>query len=490
MPIIVLLLLTAACVRVPWPEPPFGFGGSGSLALTAFAFLLPVGGAIVLSRWAASAVRHEPDRRGEIAKTYGRFRRLLGYANLLVCVLAVVGLGWGWTVWHRAVLPSDRSLLAPMAELLVPAPYIFAVFAVWIIHYDAERAFHSSANRSDQPFWSRTGYFVFQLRSFAFLVFLPLVLFAANQTFLRLAPETAGDWRSQLAAFLVMPLLFVVLPLFVKPALGLQSLPAGPARDRLEAIARREKFRCTDLLHWPTRGQMLNAMVLGLVPRARYVVFTDKLLESLTPDELDAVFGHEIGHVRYQHLPYYLLFLMLSFVAVMCAVDAGMGALAAGGWIDAVAWEPWAALPPLAALFAYIFLAFGFLSRRCERQADLHGCRVASGGDGITPLGIAAMIKALERVGDASDVKSSPVERRPSFLRRTAALVRSWQHGSIPERIEYLLSLLEQPEREGEFQRRVYRLKWAIVLGLVAFIAAIGSIVGWDEMIKTLLKGI
>lgn len=137
MPILVVLLLTAACARVPWPEPPFGFGGSGSLALTAFALLLPVGAAIVLSRWAAAAVRHDPDRRAEIVRKYSRCRRWLGYANLAIAALAIVGLGWGWTVWHRAVLPSDRSILAPMAELLVPAPYLVAVFAVWIIHYDA-----------------------------------------------------------------------------------------------------------------------------------------------------------------------------------------------------------------------------------------------------------------------------------------------------------------------------------------------------------------
>ena len=489
MPIIVVLLLTAACARVPWPEPPFGFGGAGSLALTAFAFLLPVGAAIVLSRWATVAVRHDPDRRSDIVKTYSRFRRLLGYANLLVAVLAVVGLGWGWTVWHRATLPlgGERVLLAPMAELLVPAPYLLAVFAVWIIHYDAERAFHSSNAHAGQPFWSRVGHFVFQLRPFAFLVLMPVVLFSSQQTFARIAPEAANSAYAQVASALFIPVLFVGMPLLIKPALGLEPLPGGPVRERFEAIARRLHFRFSDLLHWPTRGQVMNAMVVGVVPRARYVVFTDRLLDSLAPDELDAVFGHEVGHAKHGHIPFYVLFFILSAIAVTGLVGLGTAALAENGWIDAVAWEPWAGLPPLVALIGYIFLAFGFLSRQCERQADLYGCRVASGGDTIAPQGIDAMVRALEKVADPSGLDAATATgRRPSFPRRMVALFRSWQHGSIQERIRYLLEVLERPEIERQFQWRVYLLKWAIVVGLVASIAGIGSYFGWKEVAKAM----
>ena len=35
-------------------------------------------------------------------------------------------------------------------------------------------------------------------------------------------------------------------------------------------------------------------------------------------------------------------------------------------------------LVSMATIGAYIFLVFGFLSRRCERQADLYGCRAVS----------------------------------------------------------------------------------------------------------------
>lgn len=486
MPIILVLLLTASCARLPWPEPPFGFGGSGSLALTAFAFLLPIGGAVVLSRWVASSVRAEPSRRGEIATQYSRYRRLLGYANLFVGVLAVVGLGWGWTVWNRVILPTERRAFAPLAELLVPAPYLLTLFTSWLVYYDVERLFHSTGT-SDRSFWSRTGFFLFNLRPFAFLVLLPVVLFAAQQTFVRVAPEAADSWAAQLLGLAAVPLLFVFLPILLRPALGLKPMPPGPTRDRLEELARKLKFRYANLLVWPTRGSMANAMVVGIVPRARYVVFTDRLIDAMAPDELDAVFGHEVGHAKHWHIPYYALFFMLSVPAVAVAAGLAFGAVADAGWIDAKAWEPWAGLPPLAALMAYVFVVFGYLSRRCERQADIYGCRVASGGDRLRPDGIDAMIRALARVADLNGFDArTGVPEHQSLWKRLWALFRSWQHGSIHERVRFLSVLLERPQMERGIQWRVYLLRWGLLLGLIAAVAGVVAVIGWKELARAM----
>src|SRR5581483_11377291 len=90
----------------------------------------------------------------------------------------------------------------------------------------------------------------------------------------------------------------------------------GPLRDRLLATGRRLKFRCSNVLLWNTRSGMANAMVVGIVPWIRYVVFTDRLVEDFSPEEVEAVFGHEVGHVRHRHMLYYLGFLLVSVVAV------------------------------------------------------------------------------------------------------------------------------------------------------------------------------
>ena len=57
---------------------------------------------------------------------------------------------------------------------------------------------------------------------------------------------------------------------------------------------------------------MVNACVTGILPRFRYVLLSDALLESLTPLESAAVFGHEIGHVAHRHFLYFAFFFMGS----------------------------------------------------------------------------------------------------------------------------------------------------------------------------------
>ncbi len=63
------------------------------------------------------------------------------------------------------------------------------------------------------------------------------------------------------------------------------------------------------MLLWPVfEGQMLTAGVMGLIKRFRYLLITPSLLQLLTPEELKGVVAHEIGHIRKNHMFFYLLF--------------------------------------------------------------------------------------------------------------------------------------------------------------------------------------
>ena len=55
------------------------------------------------------------------------------------------------------------------------------------------------------------------------------------------------------------------------------------------------------------KGRMANAMVSGLFRKARYIFFTDKLLESMDEEEILAIFAHEMAHIRHRHMPKMLL---------------------------------------------------------------------------------------------------------------------------------------------------------------------------------------
>jgi STE24 endopeptidase len=273
-------------------------------------------------------------------------------------------------------------------------------------------------------------------------------------------------------------------------------LPAGPLRDRLRVAARRLKFRCSDILQWDTHQGMANALVIGLLPWPRYVVFTDKLLDEFRPDEVEAVFGHEVGHVKHQHMLYYLVFMVASMAALGMLINAYLPDLLqlVGDTTESAATEPEGpglagylqALPMAVFLLGYVFVVFGFLSRRCERQADVYGCRAVScartdcpghgsedglapGGRGLCTTGIHTFIRALEKVAIVNGISRD----RPGFL-------QSWRHSTIARRVAFLERMLTDPGLERRFQRRVALVKWALVLVIGAVIGVLVRINGWS----------
>ena len=108
----------------------------------------------------------------------------------------------------------------------------------------------------------------------------------------------------------------------------------------------------------------------------------------------------------------------------------------------------------------YLFLAFGFLSRSCERQADLLGCRVASRE---------SFIRALEKVAIINGISTE----KPGWF-------AAWQHGTISQRIGFLRQLYDNPNLEHRFQRRLRILKWTVTLGLAGLIGILVGTGNWD----------
>jgi Zn-dependent protease with chaperone function len=449
-----------------------------------------------------------------VAHAYGRWRRILFFVNLAVAAACVLVLGWGWFVQNQfQVVWHGKERVAPFAELAVPLPYFVVLVGCWLIYYDAERALHAALYGSGRPFWSRFAYLLHNARQFALLVMLPVSLVVAQQTLGRFAPETARSDLYRVATLAAVPVLLLLMPLLMKPLLGLKPMPPGPVRDRLEALAKRLHFRCTDFLLWPTHGATANAMIAGLLPRVRYVVFTDRILDDLPPDELDAVFGHEIGHAKHGHIWLYAAFLTLSLsvlAALLLFLAQLIDAATSPEWVhfreQLEGLETWLALPPVALLAGYLFVVFGALSRRCERQADLYGCKAVScgnpactghdesteypeGGHCLCPTGIKTFARALERVGDLNGVDMVLGDSRRSLarlLRGLWAWVRAWQHAPMPRRVAYLMSLTDRLDEERRFQRRVFLFKCALMLALAAALVALGEAVGWRDLFEVM----
>ena len=512
MPILFVLMVAAVCMPVPWPPSPLGLTPVESALATAVLTAIPLAAAVGLSAWATRMLRTDPLHRPTVLARYARGRWWLGRANLIATAAAIGLAGWGWTVWHTLTIGAGgpRPVLIPGGELLVPAPYFLATVLGWVIYYPAERrlfrtsveAMFDASSPGGQTFWSLPGYVLFHARQLALLVVLPVSLFTGPQALARVAPDVAESEWFQLGAIVAVGVLFVFLPRAVKPILGLRPLPAGPDRERMQRLCRRLGFRYTDLLLWPTRGAVANAMVLGIVPWARYVVFTDRLLHGLDDDEVDAVLGHEIGHVYHRHIVFYAAFLMLSAATVSLAGVAGLRLavdLGAGTWLaDA---GDWLHLPPLIGMGVYLFVVFGLLSRRCERQADVFGCRAGSCGSPncvahdettvlappgypVCPTGARSMIRALDRVLGLNG-SDSPRPAR-SRQRRFLSMLKAWQHGPIADRVEFLHRLADAPTLADRTDRRVRRFRWGLLATLATTLAGLGWWVGWADVWRAL----
>jgi Zn-dependent protease with chaperone function len=459
MPFLILFLLVLAAQPLPWPASPLGWGERGSLLATAAAVAIPVLFAAVLAGRTRRRLLADPGDRERTVRSYHRGRLL----HLLALVAAQFGalglLGWAWTVrsWCGAEAPEQLPF---GAELLLIAPFMVGLVLSWAGFYGAEQYLAPRDVRGDRYCGGRWGYVSFQARQYLTLIGLPLGLMITARGLQWLLPEhTDAAWLILIPIGLVGAAL-VLAPWPLRLILGARPLPPGPIRDRLEAAARRLRFRYSDILLWDTRNGVANAMVAGPIPWVRYVFLSDRLLVDLTPEEVEAVFGHEVGHVRHRHFLLYAAFMGLSVAALVGAWMVTMHLFFADPDAPDVVdgWKGWETVPQMLIIGAYVFVVFGFLSRRCERQADVYGCRAVSTADTeLCPTGVRTFISALDKVALVNGIN-----------RRRPGLMNAWLHGTIARRVEFLEDVLVDPRAERRFQRRLVLLKWGLLTGLAA----------------------
>jgi STE24 endopeptidase len=227
----------------------------------------------------------------------------------------------------------------------------------------------------------------------------------------------------QLLMLILYPKLIV--PLFNK----LTPLPAGELRDRLMALGDRTGFRAStiEVIDGSKRSGHSNAYFTGF-GRFRRIVLFDTLVSQLTPEELEAVLAHEIGHYRRGHIPR----LLALSAGMMLAGFATVAWLAGSSWFNPAFGFPPAQLAPSFMLFGLLSGAVTFwfgplgnlLSRRHEYEADAFA-REAMGGP--VPL-----IGALRKLAQKNLTNLTPHPwfsgfhySHPTLAEREAALQRA-----------------------------------------------------------------
>jgi STE24 endopeptidase len=184
-------------------------------------------------------------------------------------------------------------------------------------------------------------------------------------------------WAPGSAAVVAVGALFLYAgPVVLDPVFNrFQPLPEGKARSDVLALARRAGVNVGQVYEVDAsrRTTAANAYVTGLGSTKRVVLY-DTLLEHFSPEEVNLVVAHELGHVHYHDVPRGLLFVALIAPLGMLGVQRLSERLAPGA-----AGTP-AVLPAVALSLALVAGAIGTLSnqlsRRVEARADTFSLRL------------------------------------------------------------------------------------------------------------------
>ncbi len=422
-----------------------------------------------------------------------RLRRRYALAARLLTIFSLLVYGWiihsvGWSKLVRSNWGLREWIMVD--DVLVLLPFLLIQVLVWWGLYIADRAL--SARYESGSTTSLGRHLALKARH-SFGLMLPIILLYVmrRDVIARIWPAWAENVLAEPIEITVLgSFVLLVSPLFVRLAWPTRSLPNGPLRWRLEQIAHRVGFRFTDILVWDTGGFMINACVTGILPGFRYVLLTDALIESLTPDEATAVFGHEIGHLAHRHLLYFAFFFLGSLGILSTVADAiaqlGPGVARVACWLTPasprVVNEIFQSTSLLAALAMYVWVVFGNLSRRFERQADVFGSKVASmsGTDSLSLSGAGGLVPTQPASDGGLTLRSAGIR---IFAEALANVARyngldsngpSWRHGSIAQRIAFLEGLDGNPDRERVFQEGVRKLR--LRLGVVLAVGVLLSV--------------
>ena len=196
----------------------------------------------------------------------------------------------------------------------------------------------------------------------------------------RLAPRTWWAWGAAGGALLVVLASFV-FPLVVEPLFNtFEPLPASPLRDRIVAVAERDGLPVDEILvaDASRRTTALNAYVSGFGSTRRVVLY-DTLVEQATPEEVELVVAHELGHVKNDDVVVQTLTGALAAAVAVCGLFLLLTSRYATSAGSDGPGDPRSLALVLFAIAAVSFLTSPvqcLVSRRVEARADVHSLEI------------------------------------------------------------------------------------------------------------------
>jgi STE24 endopeptidase len=355
-------------------------------------------------------------------RRYNRIRRWLGISELLVgfgLLLVLLISGWTDSLRDLAYRGASQSYALAVFLYVLMLVVLSKLVGLGLDYYgfQLEHRYQLSNQKLRSWIWDETkGLLLTGILGAALVELLYFII--------REFPE--HWWLIAWIGFLGVAVLLaqlapvVLFPIFYK----FEPLQDDQLKKRLVGLSERAGTRVRGVYKWhlSEKSKKANAALTGL-GNTRRIILADTLLENYSPDEIEAVLAHELGHHVHKHI--------LKSIGVQAAVTF-VGFWAAN-WTLHYAINRWHIFETLSdfanlPLFVLTFTVLSFLlmpalnalSRFHERQADRYAFNNIAA--------IAPFISSMNKLADqnlAERVPSRWVEwwfhSHPAISRRIAA---------------------------------------------------------------------
>jgi STE24 endopeptidase len=314
----------------------------------------------------------DPEKQ-EQAKQYARISRRLWLLETLAS--AVYLLAWCFFGWAKSLAGWLRTFTTNDWLLVLGFIVIFGGIAALLelpLGYYSGFVLPRRFGQSNQDF---KGWVVDQLKSL--LISVPLGLVVLELVYLALRLTGGWWWAWTGAGMLIFSVILSNLaPILIMPLFN-KFVPLGDEHaelaERLMKLAERANTKVRGVYKYDMsrRTKSANAALTG-IGNTRRIVLGDTLIDEFSPDEIETVLAHELGHQVHKDIP-----ILMAFGTAMTLGGLFLASLAlnwAAGYFGFAGPSDIAGLPALGVVLG----AFGLLtqpldnaiSRWRERKAD------------------------------------------------------------------------------------------------------------------------
>jgi len=346
-----------------------------------------------------------PEERRQKTKTYARGNYILDGVDFLYSSLIFIGLlALGISAKMRD-LARSISRFRPVQTALYWIQFIILTTIITFPLTIRRSYFREKAyGLLTQPF---AGWMNDQLKGLAISCVLGAILLIFLYGVFRRAPRTWWIWGSAvMIAFIILGI--AITPVYIQPLFN-KFTPVHDAqiRQNVLAMAHEQGISADEVYEMDAskRTDRVSAYVAGLLGTMRIVMF-DNTLNRCTPQEIQMIMGHEMGHYVLNHVwkgvAFFAVFIVIGFLIIRWAFARALQK-----------WPSWRVegIADTAGFPLLVLLLFGFLfltqpitnswGRFLEDQADDFGLNASHQPD--------AAATTFLKLGEYRDLEPNPL---------------------------------------------------------------------------------